>query len=223
MGKDCWNLTRSILADNSPYFESGARISFLNKSGKVYLSALYLNGWQRISRRAGNQSPCLGTQLLIKNQGSFSFNWSTFAGNDKPDSAASWRIFNNFYAQWQMSEAAGLILGFDYGAEQSHKHAEDYFTWYSPVAIVRFKTGKKTRLSIRGEYYSDPQQVIIKTGSANGFQSLGYSANFDYSPVENCVIRVEWRGLSAHDRIFLDNNVPAKENYFVTGSVGLSF
>jgi len=27
IGKDCWNLTRSILADNTPYYEAGARVS----------------------------------------------------------------------------------------------------------------------------------------------------------------------------------------------------
>ncbi len=31
IGKDCWNLTRSILADNSPYYESGAKISYTQK------------------------------------------------------------------------------------------------------------------------------------------------------------------------------------------------
>jgi hypothetical protein len=28
IAKDCWNLTRSILADNSPYYESGVKVSY---------------------------------------------------------------------------------------------------------------------------------------------------------------------------------------------------
>lgn len=28
IGKDCWNLTRSMLADNTPYYEAGARVSY---------------------------------------------------------------------------------------------------------------------------------------------------------------------------------------------------
>ncbi|MBC8110134.1 MAG: porin, partial [Verrucomicrobia bacterium] len=45
IGKDCWNMSRSILADNSPYFETGAKISYTSDNGKWFLSGLVLNGW----------------------------------------------------------------------------------------------------------------------------------------------------------------------------------
>jgi hypothetical protein len=41
-------LTRSILADNSPYYEAGLKKKLL-KNEKWYL-AMYLNGWQRIQK-----------------------------------------------------------------------------------------------------------------------------------------------------------------------------
>ena len=34
LSKDCWNLTRSILADNSPYFEAGAKLTYTSDDGK---------------------------------------------------------------------------------------------------------------------------------------------------------------------------------------------
>ncbi len=36
VGSDCWNLTRSILAENSPYFESGIKLNYTNKKQDVY-------------------------------------------------------------------------------------------------------------------------------------------------------------------------------------------
>ena len=54
VSKDCWTLTRSILADNSPYYESGARLTYTSNNNKWLISALALNGWQRIQRPAGN-------------------------------------------------------------------------------------------------------------------------------------------------------------------------
>ena len=66
IGKDCWNLTRSILAENSPYYESGIKLSYTSTNEKLYLAAMYLNGWQRIQRVIGNQSPAFGTQLIYK-------------------------------------------------------------------------------------------------------------------------------------------------------------
>lgn len=57
VGKDCWNLTRSIQADNTPYYEAGVRISYTTDNEKWFLSGLVLNGWQRIQRVEGNSLP----------------------------------------------------------------------------------------------------------------------------------------------------------------------
>ncbi len=66
VGKDCWNLTRSIQADNTPYYEAGVRISYTTDDDKWFLSALILNGWQRIQRVEGNSLPSFGTQITLK-------------------------------------------------------------------------------------------------------------------------------------------------------------
>jgi hypothetical protein len=54
VSKDCFTLTRSMQAENSPYFESGAKISYTSDNGKWFVSGLVLNGWQRIQRIDGN-------------------------------------------------------------------------------------------------------------------------------------------------------------------------
>ncbi len=50
IGAKTWNMTRSILAENSPYYLSGAKISYTSDNEKWFLSGLVLNGWQRIQR-----------------------------------------------------------------------------------------------------------------------------------------------------------------------------
>ena len=65
IGKNCWNLTRSISADNSPYYESGIKLSYTSDNEKWFLSGLILNGWQRIQRVNGNNTPAFGHQLYI--------------------------------------------------------------------------------------------------------------------------------------------------------------
>jgi dTDP-4-dehydrorhamnose 3,5-epimerase-like enzyme len=42
----------------------------------------------------------------------------------------------------------------------------------------------KFNLAIRGEYYNDENGVIINTETINGFQTYGYSLNFDYVVTE---------------------------------------
>src|SRR5262245_3758518 len=86
VGKDCWTLTRSIFADNTPYYEAGAKISYTSDNGKWFLSGLVLNGWQRIQRVSGNSLPSFGTQITFKPSSTVTLNSSSFIGTDKPDS-----------------------------------------------------------------------------------------------------------------------------------------
>lgn len=223
IGKDCWNLTRSILADNSPYYESGFKFSYTSKNEKIYMGAMYLNGWQRIQRIPGNQTPAFGTQFTYKPNSKITLNWSTFAGNEQPDSLMQWRYFNNFYGQFQLSEKFGIITGLDFGMQQVNKDSNAYNNWYSPVCIIQYKPSTKIHIAARGEYYSDRKGVIIATGSPNGFQVMGYSLNLDYLPIENVIFRIEGRGLRSTDKVFTMHDKPNKSNYFVTTSIGISF
>ncbi len=107
IGPSSWTLTRTILAENSPYYESGAKVSYTTSEGKWFISGLILNGWQHIERPEGNNTPAFGTQLTYKPSDKFLFNYSTFIGNDKPDDAKQWRYFHDFYAVAQITPKFG--------------------------------------------------------------------------------------------------------------------
>lgn len=223
VGKDCWNLTRSILADNSPYYEAGAKLGYTTKNEKLYLSVMYLNGWQRIQRIPGNQTPAGGTQITYKPNSNITLNWSTYAGNEQPDSLKLWRYFNNFYGVFQVTEKFGITTGFDLGIQQKAKDSSAYNNWFAPVVLLQYKPTSKIRIAARGEYYVDENGVIIATGTKNGFRVLGYSLNIDYLPTSNVMFRIEGRGLNSIDKIFLLNNKPSTENYFITTSLSFAF
>jgi hypothetical protein len=223
IGKDCWNLTRSILAENSPYYESGIKLSYTSKNEKWLISALVFNGWQRIQRVNGNNTPALGHQVAFKPNSKVIINSSSFIGNDKPDSVKQMRYFHNFYGQFQLNKKLGVIIGFDIGAEQKVRKKSEHNIWYSPVIIAKYSLPKKWTVAMRGEYYSDENQIIIATGRPYGFKTYGYSLNIDYSINENIVCRLEGRGFTSKDEIFTENNHPANQNNFVTTSLAISF
>jgi hypothetical protein len=223
VGKDCWNLTRSILADNSPYYESGAKISYTSNNEKWFVSALILNGWQRIYRPNGNNTPAFGHQLTFKPHAKVILNSSSFIGNDKPDSVKQMRYFHNFYGIFQLHTKLAATVGFDFGAEQTVKGSTSYNTWFSPVLILKLSPNSKFNIAARGEYYSDSRGVIIATGTSNGFKTFGYSLNFDFLIRDNIMWRIEGRGFSSKDQIFTLNNKASSQNYFVTSSIAISF
>ena len=223
VSKDCWTLTRSILADNSPYFEAGAKLTYTSDNNKWLVSGLVLNGWQRIKRVEGNSLMSFGTQVQYKPTATTTLNYSTFIGTDKPDSARQWRYFHNLYAIFNVSKKLGITAGFDIGTEQKAKASSDMNSWYSPVLILKYTLNNKWAIAARGEYYYDKNGVIIASGTPNGFQTSGFSFNIDYAPVSNAVIRLEARTLNSKDDIFTKASGASGNNTFITSSIAISF
>lgn len=222
ISKDGWTLTRSLLAENSPYYLSGAKLTY-NPSEHWELAVIICNGWQRIKKVSGNSLPGFCTQLKYIKGDKLAFNWSTFIGKDDPDTIRRMRYFNNFYFQYQPTKKFSFISGFDIGAQQAKKYSAKYYVWFSPVLIVRYVLTDKWSCSMRGEYYQDKEEVIIATGTPNGFTTGGLSLNLDYSPVKNIAWRLEGRGLQSADKIFVKKNQSTSENYFIVSSIAVSF
>lgn len=219
---DNWTLTRSLLAENSPYFLTGAKLTF-NPNEKWEIAGLILNGWQRIQRLEGNSIPSFGTQLKFSPNERTMLNWSTFLGTDDPDSSRRMRYFNNFYGLFQLTEKFGLIAGFDLGMQQSTKGSSEFNIWYSPVLVGQYQISKVLKTGIRVEYYQDKTGVIIPTDSTNGFQTTGFSLNLDYAPTEAILCRVEGRWMNAKDNIFEKYPDPTNQNFIIGGSMAMRF
>ncbi|MEX6687720.1 porin [Danxiaibacter flavus] len=224
VGKDCWTLTRSLMADNSPYFETGAKLSYTSKNEKWFLSALVLNGWQRIQRVDGNTTPAFGTQVTYKPSEKVTLNYSTFVGNDKPDSVRKMRYFNDLYGIFQFNGKFSAAAGIDYGLEQKSKGSSAMNTWYSPAVILKYTFDNKNAIAVRGEYYNDENGVIISSGTPNGFKTFGYSINYDRSIYNKAVWRIEVRNLNSKDDIFVkqDRSLTAND-LFITTALAISF
>lgn len=222
---NCWNMTRSILAENSPYFESGVKLSYTTNDGKWFLSGLILNGWQRIQRVDGNNTPALGHQITWMPNSKLTINSSSFIGNDSPDNVRKMRYFHNLYGIYQATESFGLTLGFDIGIQQKEKNSLTYDLWYAPVLLARYSPNKTIAFAARTEFYADKNGVIISTGTPNGFQTIGYSVNMDVRLTDNVLWRIEGRILnSTKDMIFANNNQsPTANNFFAGTSLSVKF
>lgn len=215
-------LTRSILAENSPYFLAGAKLTY-NPNEKWEIAALIINGWQRIKRVEGNSLPSFGTQLTFSPSEKISLNWSTFIGTDDPDDTRRMRYFNNFYGIFQLSEKLNLTAGFDIGLQQEEKNSEVYDTWFSPVAIAQYQLNERWKTAFRAEYYQDKTGVIIPTETGNEFKTSAFSINFDYSPIPSIACRIEGRFLKSEDSIFANNDSTSNTDFFICTSIAIRF
>ncbi len=223
IGKDNYTLIRSLAAENSPYFETGARLSYNDKSGKWYFAFLVLNGWQRIARADGNNTPAFGHQLTYQINDKMTLNSSSFVGNDKAYSIRQMRYFHNLYGIFKLSKKWALTAGFDIGAEQKTTGSKQYNSWYTPAIILKFQPNENSSLAMRGEYFSDKNGVIIPSLTPNGFQTFGYSINYDYRIATNVLWRMEARSLNSKDPLFFKNNKASHDNFLLSTSLSIAF
>lgn len=223
VSKDCWVLTRGIASENTPYYESGAKITYITDDNKFTATALYLNGWQRIQRQNGNSQPAGGLQLTWKPTDKITVNYSNYLGTEGADSVRVARLYHNLYGIFQLSDAFGVTLGFDYGTQQKVKGSSDKNEILSPVAIARYIINPKWAMAGRVEYYQDKNGMIIGTGTENGFKTTGYSLNLDYAPMPNAVVRLEGKVYDSQDKIFVRETSAVNFNTAVTASFAVSF
>ena len=210
-------LTRSILAENSPYFMTGIKYNY-KPNDKWSFSGLLTNGWQRINRPDKTVTPALGTQIIYKPSEKSTLNWSTFIGKEFYQTELGMRYFSNLYWDNTWNSKWRTILGFDFGIQDSSSLNDKHLFWMSPVLITQYSINSKWQTAVRLEYYQDEDNVIIATSDA--FKTSGASINFDYLPNSKVKLRTEARYFDSKEAIFFDNK---SNNFFVTTSLSFEF
>ncbi|WP_291115746.1 outer membrane beta-barrel protein [Flavobacterium sp. UBA6135] len=213
-------LTRSMLAENSPYFITGIKYQF-QPSEKWTFTTLLTNGWQRISKLEKSALPAFGSQITFKPIENATFNWSTFIGDEPTEFGLKTRYFSNLYFDYQWNGSWRTIAGFDVGVQKS-SIGENYENWFSPVFIAQYSFNSKWQTAFRTEYYQDENNVIINVNDM-AFKTFGNSLNVDFLPTKNVKIRMEARWLKSEESIFLKNNQIVDNNFFITTSMCFEF
>lgn len=217
--KDNWNLSRSILAENTPYYETGIKVNYVANE-KWSFSALLLQGWQNI--KDYNSSKAIGTQVQFRPGKKWLFNSSAFIGNEKPDSARQLRLFHNFYFTYEVSSKLKAAFLLDAGLEKKSDEKGFNF-WTGTALLLQYAVSSKFNIGGRAEYYSDKKGVIVSSYLPRPFCISGWSLNFDYSPAKFIILRTEARLLSGNGRLFIRNRQPENVNFAWLSSAAVFF
>lgn len=219
IGRDNLTLSRSFTADYTPYYSTGAALSW-SISESVTVTGLVLNGWQQIVDV--NDDLALGTRLLVKPSAELALNWSTFVGNEQPRGMPSLvRFHNNLWAEWKPSAPWTLVLMGDLcmqeaGADTSAQQ------WYAGV-IASYALSDALRLTARVEHYNDPNNIFVATPTGASFEATAASANVDYRPNAAFLVRCEVRTMKAVDSVFPSRDGLRSSDTYVTLSTSVAF
>lgn len=219
---DNWNLTRSLLAEQSPYYETGLKFTY-KPNQKYEFATLFLNGWQKINPLNLKAVRSFGTQFKYIPNAKVNFNWSLYAGSESRVALSDFRIFNNFYSQLNLNKRWRMLAGFDFGLQQKYQQADEYNFWCSPILITQFSFNEKLKAAVRFEHYQDKENVIVAIANNAPFVVSGLSFNADYFIMPNLLCRMELRGLYSSSNIFQSDVSQISNNRFFATSLAYKF
>lgn len=212
-------LTRSILAENSPYFMTGIKLNH-QFNDKLSLAGLVTNGWQRISKLDQNLPPAFGSQLIYKPNENNTINWSTFVGKEFYGSEIGYRYFSNLYWDTTWNSKWHSIFGFDFGIQDTSSINDKHVNWLSPVLITQYQLNSKWNLAYRIEYYQDKYNAIINLYDLP-FKTPGNSFNLDFLINSKFKFRTEAKWYHATENLF--DSGYKKDNFSITSSLSFEF
>lgn len=162
IGRDNWAATRSIVADNSPYYETGLRLSY-QPNAKWYVAALALTGWQRITFAQEKKQPSFATQITFKPSSRFSINHSSFAGKAPYTFASVNRYYSNLHTTIQLYKNLAMLICWDMGIEYKPTAFRKNATWNAWNAQVQYKSSSsKWQFNARYERFIDRNTILFE-------------------------------------------------------------
>jgi hypothetical protein len=238
LGMESWvsrdnpTYTRSLVADYSPYYSTGVKLTYAatpTLSARVDLT----NGWQNVSEN--NQGKGAGLRLDYAPTAAATVSYYNFFGEE---AGTRLRTFNGVGAR--VTRGPLTLLGqADVGTQRRPAGRRGASVWYGLLAVARVRVAPAVALSARAERYDDRDQVVLVTGTApvgpNGavvanpaFRGGGASLGVDVAPVTGSarlLWRTEARGFRTRDAVFPDgpNGGPRRAGGFAVTSLALTF
>lgn len=193
IGFDCMHLTRSLAAENSPYYESGAKLSAISKNQQLEIELLLLNGWQRITPVNNKRPYSFGHRITYKPGKKLSITSASFIGDASLTYEVLNRIFHHFNLQYNTEKKWNFEFGFDYGIQQKSEKSSSYSSWWNNIASVEYVPNPFFRFKFRNEFFTDKQRVILGNSLNTPFFANSQSLGMDILPDEFYKARIEFR------------------------------
>jgi len=221
--RDNLSYTRSLIADFSPYYEAGVKLTW-SASSAVTAQLDILNGWQNISNY--NTPPAVGIRIDYIASPNLTLSYDNFFGDVAADSmSAQYRLYHDMIVQFTPSSRWQLAGMFSLGTQSRSAPGGKTATWYGASVFAKYRLWPTVGVVARLERYADPDQVIVLTGLPDAFRTTGGSLGVDVMPDPRVLWRTELRGFRSDAAVWpLHRNGDfGSEDWFAVTSLALTF
>jgi len=195
ISSECRTLTRSLIADFTPYYESGVVLTWTR--GIVSMSALALNGWQRIVDDNGH--PAFGSQVVLSPDSVTTINWSSFVGRERDaDGQDRLRVHNDVwmartFGDLHISALCDVTLRQNVGTDLAA----------ATNVQGRYTVTDRMSLAARAEYVYDPKNILFPL--VGGPSIFSWSAGLDFRAHSAVTARAEVRHFTSEAQLWKGN------------------
>jgi hypothetical protein len=223
ISRDNLTYTRSLVAEFSPYYEAGLKLSWAITPNFTAAVAV-VNGWQNIS--VDNTPPAAGLRLDWALNSKLTISYDNFVGNMATDGAPRQVRFYqdailqfNAGARWQL---AGVV---SHGLQGASTTETGTVQWWGAAGFAKLRLSPQWAVVGRVEQYSDPHQIVVKTDLPDSFQATGASIGVDIPLGKHVLWRSEARGFHSPNAVWPthDESRHSTHEGVVVTSLGLSF
>lgn len=210
--------TRSLLAENTPYYQTGIQLSAA-VSEDFDIRFLVLNGWQNIAET--NNAKSVGLQLNYRLNDRLVLNYSNYLGNESTiQGQKKIRFYNDFYARYDIQDDWHVVAQLDYGT-QEQLSSEDQGHIFAIMGLTQYRISERFHVAARIEHFNDNKEILVNTGTPNGFKNTNVGMSFDYIPVSYVKCRLEARSFFSPDEIYNAGENNEKNDFVIVGSIAV--
>lgn len=201
IGFDLPTVSRSLIAENSPYFETGIRFSYTSSSKKFYFAQLITNGWSNMYVAQLKGTPSFGQQFTFSPNKNLQLNWSNFVGDLSADDRYQTFFFQDFSVKYNFKEKWTVTGSFDSGS--SFRFMVERKPIQGSSLALQYKINQKWKLASRFERYKDEYGLILTSADLSG-RWTAYSLNTDCQLSQSVKIRLEAKRLEQKPTSLVD-------------------
>jgi hypothetical protein len=213
VSRDNLTYTRSLVADYSPYYSAGVRVTHPVTSTLTARVDL-VNGWQNISEN--NDGKGLGVRLDWVPRTGTTVSYFSLVTDEAPVGEDA-RVRMLHGVGTVLTRGRWTLLGeVDLGGQEREAGVGGWSRWFGMVATARVAVRPNAALIARIERFDDPDQGVVATGSrpaAGGmranpaFRGNGASLGVDITAAPGVLWRTELRGFGAREAVFPSQSV----------------
>jgi predicted porin len=198
--KDDPNYSRSFLFNYAiPFTHTGLRASY-PFSDVLNASVYIVNGWDNFEDNNNGKSVGFSVGYTPIEQLAMSFNF--MYGPEKDDNTHDNRFLFDWVGTIKPVKNLTFILNTDYGTEEHFASDGGSAEWHGVAGIAKYDFNDWFSLSLRGEYFSDPNGV--RTGTAQNLKEITLTPEFRLA--QGLVLRPEYRHDWSDEEVFDSNS-----------------